>query len=220
MIRLHNVSVYFKDKPGLIDINISIKKGEFVYLIGPTGAGKTTLLRTIYHDLKPDDGFVQFGKFNLNKIKARQIPFMRRQIGIIFQDFKLLNDRNVYDNVIFTLRATGSSSKEAKKRAVKALTNVGLLSKRNNTLDGLSGGELQRLCIARAIANEPVIIIADEPTGNLDPNTAHGIFELLYKLNLRGSTVLTATHNYKIVHDFPGRIIYLEEGRQVNGISD
>jgi len=220
MIKLHNVSVYFKNKPGLIDINLSIKKGEFVYLIGPTGAGKTTLLRTIYHDLKPDDGFVQFGKYHSKKIKPRQLPFMRRQIGIIFQDFKLLDDRTVYDNVIFALRATGSLSIEAKKKTVRALTNVGLLSKRNNMLDELSGGELQRLCIARAIANQPVIIIADEPTGNLDPNTAHGIFELLYRLNQRGSTVLTATHNYKIVHDFPGRIIYLEEGRQVNGISE
>ena len=108
---------------------------------------------------------------------------------------------------------------EAKKRTMKALTNVGLMSKRNNALNELSGGELQRLCIARAIANHPVIIIADEPTGNLDPNTANEIFELLYKLNQRGSTVLTATHNYKIIHDFPGRVIYLEDGKQVNGLS-
>lgn len=216
MLKLHNVSVYFKNKTGLFDINLSVEKGEFMYLVGPTGAGKTTLLRSIYMDLPLDDGTIEFAGYNSSSIKRRQIPYLRRQIGNVFQDLKLLDDRTVFDNVIFALRSAGATSRDAKKKAVKALTGVGLFSRRNNRLEELSGGELQRLCIARAIANQPQIILADEPTGNLDPGTARSIFELLHKLNQRGITILTATHNYQIIREFPGRVVYLNNGRIQN----
>ena len=165
-------SVIFNQSAGLKNANLSVSKGDFLYIIGPTGAGKTTLLRTIYLDLIPQQGHITFQNFNSLSIKKKHMHLLRRNLGIVFQDFKLLDDRNVYDNIIFALRAAGASSRESKRRAIRALTNVGMLSRRDSTVDELSGGELQRVCIARAIASNPLILLADEPTGNLDPDTA------------------------------------------------
>lgn len=215
MLSLNNVSVYFKDQVGLLNVSIGVNKGDFVYIVGPTGAGKTTLFRTIYMDLMPDDGFVEFGEYSSLNIKRRRIPYVRRQIGVVFQDLKILEERTAFDNIVFALGAIGLSSPTAKMKAARALKNVGLMSKKDSYPFELSQGEVQRICIARAIANDPLIILADEPTGNLDPKTAHKIFSLLKKLNERGITVMTATHNYRIIKNFPGRIIFLKNGRRV-----
>jgi len=215
MLSLNNVSVYFKDRIGLLNVSIGVNKGDFVYIVGPTGAGKTTLFRTIYMDLMPDDGFVEFGEYNSLNIKRRRIPYVRRQIGVVFQDLKILEERTTFDNIVFALGAIGLSSRSAKMKAARALKKVGLMSKKDSYPFELSQGEVQRICIARAIANDPLIILADEPTGNLDPKTAHKIFLLLKKLNERGITVMTATHNYRIIKNFPGRIIFLKNGRRV-----
>jgi len=215
MIRLKNVSVYFGETAALYKINLRIKKGEFVYIVGSSGAGKTTLLRTIYMDIIPNTGFVQFGKYNSETIKKRRIPYLRRRIGNVFQDFKLLEDRTILENAMFAVRVTGATVITAKKRAIKALTSVGLLAKKDKYPHELSGGENQRACIARALANDPVIILADEPTGNLDLETGKDIFKLLKKINENGTAVVTATHNYQIINAFPGRIIFLEDGIQV-----
>jgi len=215
MIRLNNVSVRLNGKAVLSKVSLKINKGEFAYLVGPSGAGKTSLLRTIYMGLIPDEGTVSAGRYNSDTIKRRKIPYLRRRIGIVFQDFKLLEDRSIFDNVAFALRVTGTGTREAKIRTIKALTSVGLLTKKESMPNELSGGELQRVCIARAIVNNPVIVLADEPTGNLDPETGRDIFNLLKKINSEGTAVLTATHNYGIISEFPGRIIYIENGKLV-----
>jgi cell division transport system ATP-binding protein len=220
MITISNISVHYNKKRILKNINLDISRGDFLYIIGPSGAGKTTFLRTIYMDIIPDEGYVLVEKFSSDTIKRRKIPHLRRKLGIIFQDFKLLEDRSVYDNIIFALKATGVTGAECKKRTVKALTNVGLFEKRERLPGELSGGEMQRACIARALANEPIILIADEPTGNLDPETSKEIFRLLKKINKLGTAVLVATHNYKIIRQFPGKIIYLKNGRIVKEIED
>ena len=212
MLQLHNVSVFFNKSAGLKNANLSVSKGDFLYITGPTGAGKTTLLRTIYLDLVPQQGHVTFQGFNSLSIKKKHIPLLRRRLGIVFQDFKLLDDRDVFDNIIFALRVTGASSRESKKRAIKALTKVGMISKRNSSINELSGGELQRVCLARAIANNPLIILADEPTGNLDPDTAREIFSLLQNLNRRGIAIIVATHNYKLIDEFPGKVVQMQHG--------
>ncbi len=218
MLHLHNISVIFNQSAGLKNANLSVSKGDFLYIIGPTGAGKTTLLRTIYLDLIPQQGHITFQNFNSLSIKKKHIHLLRRNLGIVFQDFKLLDDRNVYDNIIFALRAAGASSRESKRRAIRALTNVGMLSRRDSTVDELSGGELQRVCIARAIANNPLILLADEPTGNLDPDTAREIFSLLQNLNRRGIAIIVATHNYKLIDEFPGTVIQLQHGSIITEI--
>jgi len=215
MLKLTDVSVTFKNGGGLSHISLTINKGEYVYIVGPTGAGKTTLLRTIYMDVIPNSGEVEFAGFSSLSLKRRQIPFVRRQIGVVFQDFKILGERDAFDNIYLVLRATGSSARDARKKTIRALTNVGLLSKRDNHPEELSGGELQRVCIARAIANNPLLLLADEPTGNLDPETGRNIFSLFKQLNERGITAIIATHNYPLVKEFPGRIIYLENGRMI-----
>ncbi len=220
MITISNVSVDFDKKRILRKVDLDIDRGDFLYIIGPSGAGKTTLLRTLYMDVIPDEGYVQVEEYSTMTIKKRSIPYLRRRLGIIFQDFKLLEDRSIYDNIIFALKATGVSKNECKKKAVKALTNVGLFEKRESLPGELSGGEMQRACIARALANDPILLIADEPTGNLDPATAKEIFRLLKKINKLGTAVLVATHNYKIIKQFPGKIIYLKNGKIVKEIED
>ncbi|MFC1493543.1 cell division ATP-binding protein FtsE, partial [candidate division KSB1 bacterium] len=218
MITISNVSVNYEKKRILRKIDLDIARGDFLYIIGPSGAGKTTLLRTLYMDVIPDEGYVQVEEFSSMTIKRRKIPYLRRRLGIIFQDFKLLEERSIYDNIIFALKATGVPKTECKKRAVRALTNVGLFEKRDSLPGELSGGEMQRACIARALSNDPILLIADEPTGNLDPATAKEIFQLLKKINKLGTAVLVATHNYKIIRQFPGKIIYLKNGRIVKEI--
>ena len=180
-------------------MNFKVNDGEFVFVTGPTGSGKSTLLRLIYMDIFPNRGKVIVGRFDSRKIKKRQIPYLRRRLGIVFQDFKLLDDRNVFENVAFALYVTGAKRKEINRKVLMALTEVGLSHKKNSMPDELSGGEQQRVAIARAIVNEPFLILADEPTGNLDPDTSTEIIELLKRINLRGTSIIMATHNYSII---------------------
>ena len=201
---------------GLERINLAIGNGEFVFLVGPSGAGKSTVLKLIYMDIKPTDGQVVVNKYNSVNIKKREIPYFRRKIGIVFQDFKLLYDRNVFDNVAFALRVTGAKHKEIKRKVLRILTDVGLNHKRNKMPLQLSGGEQQRVAIARALVNEPFILLADEPTGNLDHDATQDIMRLLKKINSRGTAILMATHDYQLVKNMGKRIIRIEKGKTVS----
>jgi len=215
VVRLTNVHLRYRGGDGLKGVNLTIRAGEFVFLIGPSGAGKSTVLRLIYMAEPPSDGQVVVGRFNSNKIAPKEIPYLRRQLGIIFQDFKLLEDRNVYDNVAFTLQVTGAKRKGVKRKVLRALANVGLSHKRYKMPNELSGGEQQRVAIARALVNDPLILLADEPTGNLDPVTTQGIMDLLEKINARGTAVLMATHNYSLFESRPSprkRVVRIEGG--------
>ncbi|MDZ7291301.1 MAG: cell division ATP-binding protein FtsE [candidate division KSB1 bacterium] len=215
IVRLTNIRVRYRDVEALKSVNLTVRPGEFVFLVGPSGAGKSTVLRLIYMAERPTEGQVVVGRFNSGTIKPREIPYLRRQLGIIFQDFKLLDDRNVYDNVAFALQVTGAKRREIKRKVLRALANVGLSHKRYKMPHELSGGEQQRVAIARALVNEPFILLADEPTGNLDPVTTQGILDLLEKINARGTAVLMATHNYALFesrHSSRMRIVYIENG--------
>ncbi len=199
----------------LSDINLQIANGEFVFLVGPSGAGKSTLLRMIYMDDYPDSGQVVVGRFVSTRMKRKTIPVLRRKLGIIFQDFRLLEDRTVFENVALAMKVTGTGLGEIKRQVTQILTRVGLYHKRYEFPQSLSGGEQQRVAIARAIANRPKILLADEPTGNLDPVATKSVLELLFKINAGGTAVLMATHDIELVSSFGQRIIYLEEGKIV-----
>jgi cell division transport system ATP-binding protein len=186
------------------------------YLIGPTGSGKSTILRLLYMDALPDEGVAQIGEYRSDRIEEREIPYLRRSIGVVFQDFQLLDDRSAYDNVAFSLYATGKKRSEVKSQTLKSLARVGLSHKRNNYPHELSGGEQQRVVIARAIANDPWVLLADEPTGNLDPSVSNEIQELLLSLHRQGMTLLMATHDYRIVKEFPARTLALMNGQVVD----
>ncbi|MBQ7985007.1 MAG: ATP-binding cassette domain-containing protein [Bacteroidales bacterium] len=215
------LSVYMKnvclayDKTVLTDVNLNIKKGEFVYLIGKTGAGKSTLLRCLYADVAIGSGEASVCGFNLKNISKKNIPLLRRKLGIVFQDMQLLNDRTVYENLAFVLKATGNKDKNfIKERVTQCLKDVGLEDKATVYPYNLSEGEMQRIVLARAMVNSPEMIIADEPTGNLDPITSEEIVKLLFRLNReKGTTVLMATHDYLIINDFRSRVISCEDGR-------
>ncbi len=215
MVSLTNVSFIYDKYPIFEDINITVNSTDFVFLVGRTGTGKSTLLKLLYMDIFPSSGEVTIGKYSSVSIRKREIPFLRRTIGIIFQDMKLLEDRNVYENVAFTLYVTGAKKKTVKQRVLQALAEVGLSHKRNSMPHELSGGEQQRVGIARALVNEPWLIVADEPTGNLDPATSSDILDLLIKINNRGTAVLMATHNYDIVRKTPAARILQIRDRQV-----
>ncbi|NOX38419.1 MAG: cell division ATP-binding protein FtsE [Calditrichaeota bacterium] len=213
MIEIFNVTVHIGSRKVLDNVSLRIEKGEFVYLVGKTGAGKTTLLRLIYMDLFPQKGNVIVDRFSSSTIRKRQIPHLRRKVGVVFQDFKLLTDRNVYDNVAFALQVVGEHRREIKSRVLSVLTRVGLHHKRYHMPHALSGGEQQRVVIARALVNEPFILLADEPTGNLDPEASSDILELLEDINRSGTAILMATHNYQLIQKFPHRTVLLENGR-------
>ena len=213
MISLNNVTVAFNGHSVLEDVSLTIKPGEFVFLVGQTGCGKSTMLRLIYMDLHPTKGSITVGKYNSSTILNREKPHLRRSLGIIFQDFRLLDDRSVYDNVAFTLHVTGAPGKEIKKRVLRALADVGLSHQRNKMAHELSGGEQQRVVIARAIVNHPNFLLADEPTGNLDPGTSREIVQLLKDINTRGTAVVMATHNYDIVRKVNERIVQIKDGK-------
>jgi len=212
MIQFYNVDLNINKKTILYRITLQIKRGEFVYLIGPSGAGKSSILKLIYFDEFPDSGTVIVNQYSSAKLKRKQIPFLRRSVGVVFQDFKLLPDRNVFDNVAFALRVTGVKSSEISKKVIQVLTEVGIGHKRNQYPHELSGGEQQSVAIARALVNEPFVLLADEPTGNLDPKSALEILEILEKINSRGTAVLMATHNYSLIKNFPHRIIEIRNG--------
>ena len=192
--------------------DLQINAGDLVYLIGRVGSGKSTLLKTIYADVPISDGEARFGKFDLRRFKRRQIPYLRREMGIIFQDFRLMHDRTIEDNLSFVLRATGWSDKrEINHRIDEVLTKVGMDHKGYKLPHELSGGEQQRMVIARALLNKPKLILADEPTGNLDPETGDQIFQLFRKITEGGTAVLMSTHNYEMMRKYPSRILKIED---------
>lgn len=197
----------------LEDITFRIERGEFVFLIGPCGVGKSTILRLIYMADFPTQGRVRVDRFRSDTIRRKEIPLLRRKIGVVFQDFKLLTDRNVFENVAFALRVTGSKKSEIKRRTLQALSSVGLNHKRNAMPLELSGGEQQRAVIARALVNEPFLLLADEPTGNLDSQAASDIFELLNTINTRGTAVLVATHDDHGAESCRHRTLRLLDGK-------
>ena len=213
MIELQNISASYDGQRILDGIDFSMKQGEFVYLVGQTGSGKSTLMRLLYFELKPEKGRVKVAGFDSAVSKAREIPHLRRKLGIVFQDFKLLDDRNIYDNVAFALFVTNTKRSEIKKRVLHALADVGLSHKRNQMPYELSGGEQQRVVIARALVNEPLVLLADEPTGNLDPVSSSEIMDLLTKINMRGTAILMATHNYDLVRKYPARIMQIKDNK-------
>lgn len=212
-ISLKNAAIYQHERCILKDVNFEIGEGEFVYLIGKTGSGKSSLLKTLYADLPAKEGELNIADFNLRKIKKREIPMLRRKIGIVFQDFQLLFDRSVEDNLSFVLEATGWKDKTLiSKRIDEVLRQVNLENKRKVLPHQLSGGEQQRIAIARALLNDPKVILADEPTGNLDPETTNDIMDLLKEISSKGKTILMATHNYNLILKYPSRIIKCDEG--------
>jgi len=213
MISLQNVTVRFNDQAVLDDVTLEVKQGEFAFLVGQTGSGKTTLLRLIYLDLFPSHGLVTVNDYRSDTVALKEIPFLRRSMGMVFQDFKLLEDRNVFENVAFALHVTGVKRSEIKKRVLRILADVGLSHKRNRMPNELSGGEQQRAGIARALVNEPFVLLADEPTGNLDPTTAMEILDLLKEINTRGTAVVMATHNYELVRKSTERIMQVKNGK-------
>jgi len=210
MINCSNVGFAYDERLIFSDVSMSVEKGEFVYIVGETGCGKTTLMRLFYMDLKPTSGVIRIDTFHSNSIKKRRLYLLRRKLGIIFQDYKLLDDRSVYDNVTFVLQAVGYSTRDMKLQATQALTQVGLMHRKSAPIGELSGGEQQRLSIARAIAKDPIAVLADEPTGNLDPATSADILTLLKKINLGGTTIILATHNYELIRKFPARTIMIK----------
>lgn len=209
-----NVRIRQQEHIVLQDVNFSIKPGEFIYLIGKVGSGKSSLLKTIYNELPLEEGFGFVVGYPIKGLQKKQVPFLRRRMGIIFQDFQLLSDRSVYDNLLFVLKATGwSNKKEIDKRIRDVLSDVDMVHKGYKMPHQLSGGEQQRVGIARALLNAPDLILADEPTGNLDPETSDELMILLKKICESGKTVLMATHNYNLLKKFPGRTIRCEDTR-------
>ncbi len=215
MIRLRNVSKAYGKQKALDCVTLHIKQGEFIFLVGASGAGKSTLMRLVYREEKPSRGQVLVGGVDVAKIKDSKVYQLRRRMGIVFQDFKLLNDQKVFDNVAFMIRALGMSNREVNRRVRGALKIVGLYEKADALPCNLSGGEQQRVGIARAIVNGPPLLIADEPTGNLDPQTSMEIIEILEQINKRGTTVIVATHDHMIVNHLKKRVITLENGRVI-----
>lgn len=206
---------YHRSTTALRDINITVNQGEFVYLVGPSGAGKSSFIKLLYREEKLTSGTLRVGKFNLNKMKKRDIPILRRSIGVVFQDYKLLPKKTVFENVSYAMQVIGERSRDIKKRVPEVLDLVGLKHKMRSFPNQLSGGEQQRVAIARAIVNNPKLLIADEPTGNLDPEISWEIMQLLERINLQGTTILMATHNKEIVNNLRHRVIAIEEGRIV-----
>lgn len=214
VISLENINVFQKKNLILSDVSISVNKGEFVYLIGKTGSGKSSLLKVLYGELKIRQGTGVIAGFDLTHLKSKQIPFLRRKLGIVFQDFQLLSDRTVRDNLLFVLKATGwTDQHKMDERIQETLTMVGLSTKGFKMPHELSGGEQQRVVIARALLNHPDVILADEPSGNLDPETTKEIMTLLHDITKTGTATIMATHNYSLIENFPGRIIRCETGR-------
>lgn len=217
MILLTNVIKRYKN--GVVAVkstNLRIEQGEFVYIVGPSGSGKSTLMKLMYREEKPTKGHIKVGKFQVDRIKDRDVPYLRRYVGVIFQDFKLLPNLTVYENVAFTLEVTGQANRDVKRRVLEVLNMVGLEAKQNQKPNQLSGGEQQRVAIARAIVNRPAVLIADEPTGNLDPDTAREIFQLLEQINQRGTTVIMGTHNNQLVDEFRHRVVRIDAGKIIS----
>ena len=216
MIEFLNVSkTYPNGTHALNDVSLSIDKGEFVFIVGASGAGKSTFLKLIMHEETPTSGEIIINGNKLFKMKRRDVPYLRRHMGIVFQDFRLIEKMNVFDNVAFAMRAVGENTATIKKRVPYVLSLVGLKDKMKNKPSELSGGEQQRVSLARALVNNPEIIVADEPTGNVDPELSHEIIELLNEINGMGTTVLVVTHEHELVREFHQRVITIDRGRVV-----
>ena len=214
IISLQGAHIHQHNKPILTDLNFGVEKGAFVYLIGRTGSGKSSLLKTLYGDLKLHKGEGSIAGFNLAKLKERKIPDLRRKLGVVFQDFQLLPDRSIERNLDFVLRATGWKDTEKCNEKIDTMLDlVGLKDRRKQFPNALSGGEQQRIAIARALLNDPDIILADEPTGNLDPITSLEVMDLLRSINQKGTTVLMATHDYNLISKYPSMTFKCEEGK-------
>lgn len=214
VLQVMQATIFQGETPVLSDVNFSVEQHEFVFLIGRTGSGKSSLLKTLYADLKLQAGLAEIVGYSLTKIKNSEVPFLRRKIGIIFQDFQLFSDRTVQENLSFVLKATGwTDSAKIKERISEVLIQVGLTDSLQKMPHQLSGGEQQRVVIARALLNEPSILLADEPTGNLDPDVADGIFKLFQEINKKGTAILMATHNHELLRKFPYRVLKCEKGR-------
>lgn len=212
MIGFNNVTYTYPNGMGVFNVHLRILPGEFSFLIGPSGAGKTTIIRLIYMDLLPDKGEVNVNRYSSKKIRKRKIPHLRRDIGMIFQNFNLLNDRNLFENVALPLHIVGCHKKEIRDRVMALLIEVGLEDKAYEYPRELSGGEQQRACIARGLIKDPDIILADEPTGNLDPSTAIQIIRLLERINRKGTAILMASHNYRLIKELGHRFIEIKNG--------
>jgi len=218
IIILDRADIYQGERPVLNDVHFEIKNGEFVYMIGRTGSGKSSLLKTLYADLWLHTGSAKVAGYELHNIKRSDIPFLRRKIGIVFQDFQLLSDRSIEDNLAFVLRATGwDQQPKISKRIAEVLMQVGLGTAHKRMPHQLSGGEQQRVVIARAMLNEPRILIADEPTGNLDPEVAEQIMQVFKTINNAGVAILMATHNHEFLRKFPARVLKCENGSVIEG---
>ena len=214
IIELVDVTIYQRENQILSDVNLTVNEGEFIYIIGKVGTGKTSLIKTLNAELPLISGRCQVAGLQLKDIKTREIRELRRKLGVVFQDFRLLNDRNVYENLAFVLKATGWKNRsEIRNRIIEVLDSVGVANKVNKMPYQLSGGEQQRVVIARAILNDPPILLADEPTGNLDPETSAEILDLFYRLNSEGKTVLMVTHDYATIAGRPARTIVCTNGR-------
>ena len=217
MIKLEHVSKsYSAGIPALNDVNLEIEDGEFVFIVGDSGSGKSTLIKLLLKELEPTEGTITVNGKELKKIKKKQVPRYRRKVGVVFQDFRLLKDRNVYDNIAFAQKVIGESNIQIKKKVPKMLSMVGLAAKYKSYPKELSGGEQQRVAIARALINEPAILLADEPTGNLDNNNAWEIMKLLEEINNKGTTVIVVTHNMEIVKVMKKRVITVKKGNIVS----
>ena len=216
IIEIKNASIFQRENLVLSDVNLTLNKGEFIYLIGRTGSGKSSLLKTLYGELPARDGTFRVAGYNLTKLRRKDIPYLRRKIGIVFQDFQLLFDRSVEKNLEFVLGATGWTEKaEISRRIDEVLSKVGLADKRKSMPHQMSGGEQQGVAIARALLNEPDVILADEPTGNLDPDTTLEVMKLLRNISENGTAVLMATHNYTLMQKYPSRIANCKNGTVV-----
>ncbi len=206
---------YGNGTTALRGVSVSVESGEFAYIVGPSGAGKSTFIKLLYREEKLDKGTLKVGRFNLGKIKKKDVPLLRRSVGVVFQDYKLLPKKTVFENIAYAMEVIGEKPRNIKKRVMEVLDLVGLKHKIRSFPNELSGGEQQRIAIARAIVNNPKVLIADEPTGNLDPENSWEIMNLLERINLQGTTILMATHNSQIVNTLRHRVIAIEDGRVV-----
>lgn len=214
VIQISNATIFQENNPVVSDVNVEIKKGEFVYLIGKTGSGKSSLLKTLYGELPLKQGTGSVAGFDLTTLKRKDVPFLRRKLGIVFQDFQLLSDRSVYENLRFVMKATGwKNEDEIRKRITSVLNEVALAGKGEKMPFELSGGEQQRVTVARALVNDPEIILADEPTGNLDPETSQEVMTLLLSIAKSGTAIVFATHDFILYNKYPARTLKFENGK-------
>jgi cell division transport system ATP-binding protein len=221
VLSMTQATIFQGENPVLSDVTFSVEQHEFVFLIGRTGSGKSSLLKTLYADLPLKSGLSEVVGYSLSEIKSKEVPFLRRKIGIIFQDFQLFTDRSVHENLSFVLKATGWTDPILiKERIGEVLLQVGLLEALTKMPHQLSGGEQQRVVIARALLNNPSILLADEPTGNLDPDVADGIFKLFQDINKKGTAILMATHNHELLRKYPYRVLKCEKGKLLDSTMD